>query len=335
MTSTRAARATVLGLLTVLLLGCAGAPGSSTVPDPASPVPSAAPPADATPAPDLVAAIAFREEMGLRADLAWVQAVAAHPDATRDWGVPLLPFEAAELERRPTGEDGLVGAVQAYLAEHPDEAGGIYIDQANGGIVTMLVTGDAATHEAALRATIGDAAVAVRQVRWTEAELNDLQERLFTDPEFFASIPAFVSSASTDVIANQVVLDISSAAPDAAQRIAAHVGAEDGQLKVVSDGTGILLMPTGRIEGRILAPAGTDVTALSPQYESDVPIGARDAVGIAVAPNGTFTIDRLPPTGYRVFLLELGANGNREAGEVHVTVPPGGVAVAEIAYQAP
>jgi hypothetical protein len=103
----------------------------------------------------------------------------------------------------------------------------------------------------------------------------------------------------------------------------------------VSDGTGLLLMPTGRIEGRIVAPPGTDFQNLSPQYDPDVPIGARDAVGIAVAPDGTFTIEDLPPTGYRVYLLELGAAANREAGEVHVTVPPGGVVVAEIVYEAP
>ena len=336
MITRRFARALALGLLTLVLMACAGTPGPSAVTDPGSPAPTAAPPAgEATPGPDVLEAIAFREQMGLRADLGWVQAVAANPDATLDWGVPLLPFEAAELERRPTGESDLVAAVQAYLAEHADEAGGVYLDQANGGIVTMLVTGDAAAHESAIREVIGDAPLVVRQVRWTEAELNNLQERLFADLSFYETIPAAVSSAATDVIANQVVLDISSAAPNAGQRIAEHFGAADGRLKVVSDGTGILLLPTGRIEGRIIVPAGTDFSALSPQYESDVPIGPRDAVGIGVGPDGTFTIDRLPPTGYRVYLLELGANGNREAGEVRVTVPPGGVALAEIVYEAP
>ena len=66
------------------------------------------------------------------------------------------------------------------------------------------------------------------------------------------------------------------------------------------------------------------------------PIGARDAVGIAVAPDGTLhdrATCRRPDI--RVYLLEPGPNGNREAGEVRVVVPPGGVAVAEIAYQAP
>ena len=95
----------------------------------------------------------------------------------RTGACPLLPFESAELERRQTGEGELVGVVQQHLAEHADVSGGLYIDQARGGIVTMLVTDDPAPHEAALAAILGPDAVAVRQVRWTERELNDLQDR--------------------------------------------------------------------------------------------------------------------------------------------------------------
>ena len=51
-------------------------------------------------------------------------------------------------------------------------------------------------------------------------------------------------------------------------------------LRVDSDGTGILLQPTGRILGRIIAPPGTDMNKLSPQYEADVDIGGRDSIGI-------------------------------------------------------
>ena len=51
--------------------------------------------------PSIEEAIAFREQMGLRADLGWVQAVAANPDATEDWGVPLLPFEIGRARTPP------------------------------------------------------------------------------------------------------------------------------------------------------------------------------------------------------------------------------------------
>jgi hypothetical protein len=336
----RAASLVLFAALTVASAACAsGAPSIPSTPviTAAPPVTSPpTPPAEASLPPEILEAIAFREEMGLRSDVGWVQAVAANPAAVLDWGVPLMAFEVAELEGRPTGEDAMVGVVQAYLAEHPDISGGVYLDQARGGIVTMLVTADPAGHEAAIREEIGaDAPLVVRQVRWTEQELTDLQQRLFDGRAFLDGIPARMTTTSTDIIANQVELTISSAVPDAAQRIIAQFGAEEGQLRVVSDGTGLLLLPVGRVEGRITAPPGVDVQMLSPQYEADVDIGPRDAVGIGVRPDGTFTIEDLPPTTYRIYVLELLDAGNREVASADVVVPPGAAASVDLVYQEP
>ncbi len=292
--------------------------------EPAAPVP---PLSDA----DVLAAMRSREQLGLRADDAWVRQVAADPNAVLDWGFPLLPFEAAELADRPTGDDVVTTAVRSYLESHPDISGGLYLDQARGGVITALVTADPEVHEAAIRALVdGPAPIAVRQVRWTEAELLHLQERISDAQAFLTSLPARMTTSSVNVIDNRVDLSISSAVPDAADRIATQVGAQPGQLVVTSDGTGLLLQPTGRIVGHITAPAGTDMSALSPQYEADVDIGAQDAVGIAVGPDGTFTIDDLPPTGYTVTILELADAGNREVGSARAIVPPGGVVAIEI-----
>jgi hypothetical protein len=333
----RAVELVLLSVLILVLSACAsGAQSSPTTPGvpPASEPPP--PPAEASLPPDILEAIAFREEMGLRSDVGWVQAVAANPAAVLDWGVPLMAFEIAELEGRPTGEDAMVGAVQAYLAEHPGIAGGLYLDQARGGIVTMLVTEDPAGHEAAIREEIGpDAPLVVHQVRWTEQELMGLQQRIFDGRAFLDGIPARMTTSSTDVIANQVELTISSAVPDAAQRIIAQFGAEEGQLRIVSDGTGLLLLPVGRVEGRITAPPGVDVQTLSPQYATDVDIGPRDAVGIGVRPDGTFTIEDLPPTTYRISVLELLDAGNREVASAEVVVPPGAAASVDLVYQEP
>jgi hypothetical protein len=333
----RVAELALLSVLILVLAACAsGAPSAPTTtgaPPAMDPTP---PPAEASLPPEILDAIAFREEMGLRSDVGWVQAVAANPAAILDWGVPLMAFEIAELEGRPTGEDAMVGAVQAYLAAHPDIAGGLYLDQARGGIVTMLVTEDPTGHEAAIREEIGpDAPLVVRQVRWTEQELMDLQQRIADGRAFLDGIPARMTTSSTDVIANQVELTISSAVPDAAQRIIAQFGAEEGQLRVVSDGTGLLLLPTGRVEGRITAPPGVDVQMLSPQYETDIDIGPRDAVGIGVRPDGTFTIEDLPPATYRIYVLELLEAGNREVASAEVVVPPGAAASVDLVYQEP
>ena len=176
---------------------------------------------------EVAQAIAVRREFGLREDEAWVRAVAANPTAVMDFGVPLMPFERDEIMRRPNGEEGITAALQDYLAEHADVSGGLYIDQARGGIVTILVTDDPAPHQAALAELLGaDAPVAVRQVRWTEAELNDLQERISADQAFLASLPAQMKSSGVFIIDNIVELSISSAVPDAGERIAAHFGAQ-------------------------------------------------------------------------------------------------------------
>lgn len=284
---------------------------------------------------EVAQAVALRREFGLREDEAWVRAVAANPTAVMDFGVPLMPFERDEIMRRPNGEEALTTALQDYLAKHADVSGGIYIDQASGGIVTILVTDDPAPHEAALAELVGpDAAVAVRQVRWTEAELNDLQERISADDAFLASLPAKLKGSGVYIIENVVELSISSAVPDAGERIAAHFGA-DGMLRVDSDGTGIMLQPTGRILGRIVAPPGTDFTSLSPQFEADVDIGGRDAMGIPVQPDGTFVIDRLPPATYTVTILEFGDVENTEVGRGTVVLPPGAAVALEIPLDRP
>lgn len=285
-------------------------------------------PAEVLPA-EIVDAIALRREFGLRSDEAWVRAVAANPDAVMDLGVPLLPFERDDILNRAGGHDAVVEAIQEYAAEHPDVFGGLYIDRAAGGIVTVMFTGDASIHEVALAELVGPGTFVVRQVRWSEAELRDLQDRLSADEAFFASLPARVSSVGVDIMENVAEINISSAVPDAAQRIAARFGAE-GQLRVISDGTGILLQPTGRILGRILAPPGFDVTQLSPQYAADVDIGGRDSIGIGVAPDGTFVIDQLPPATYTVTILEINDAGNTEVGSTTVLLPPGAAVAVQI-----
>ena len=163
----------------------------------------------------------------------------------------------------------------------------------------------------------------------------DLQQRIVDGRALLDAIPARMKTSSTDVIANQVELTISSAVPDASARIIAQFGAEEGQLRVVWDGTGLLLLPTGRVEGRITAPPGVDVQSLSPQYETDVDIGGRNSIGIGVRPDGNFTINDLPPARYRIFVLEALADGNREVASAEVVVPPGAAASVDLVYEEP
>jgi hypothetical protein len=252
------------------------------------------------------------------------------PDVT----VPVPEATAPALDGE-TPDESTIEAVQGYLARHDDVSGGLYIDNEAGGILTVLVTDDPMAHQAALAELIGPGPrIAIRQVRWTEAELRDIQDRVGADQGFLASLPARMTTAGVDIIDNIAELTISSAVPDAGQRIVEHFGAQ-GKLRVISDGTGLLLLPTGRILGHISAPPGTDMSVLSPQFEADVDIGPRESIGIPIARNGTFVIDRLPPATYTVTILELRENGNAVVGSATVVLPPGAAVLVEIRLERP
>ena len=229
------------GIIFAVLLaaGCGGQPGPASV-SPSGASPSIAAEIDAATAD----AIRFRTEFGLRADLEYVLAVAADPRADMDFGVPLLPEEIAEIERRGADAHRIVPIVQEYVAGVPNEFGGIYIDQANGGRVTVLFTDHLAEHDLALRERLfGVGPVVVRQVRFAEAELVALMERISVDDAWFETIDAKLTGVSLDTIGNRVDVEISSTNAAAPGLIANHFAVPPGLLNVVSDGTGAAFTP--------------------------------------------------------------------------------------------
>ena len=60
-----------------------------------------------------------------------------------------------------------------------------------------------------------------------------------------------------DIPDNVVGIDISSANPDAGDLIVAHYSAPDGMIRVISDGTGAHLLPSGTVVGRVLQADGS------------------------------------------------------------------------------
>lgn len=70
----------------------------------------------------LIDAARFRAEFGFAADPAVIQAAESDQNANWDWGVALLPAEAAEMARRDAIEDRL-GPLNRYLAARPGFGG--------------------------------------------------------------------------------------------------------------------------------------------------------------------------------------------------------------------
>jgi hypothetical protein len=81
--------------------------------------------------------IQLRSQFGLRSDLPYVRTVDADPESTTDeLGIPLTPDEAADIAART----GTVSALHA-AAQDLDGFGGIWIDQAAGGVIHLAVAG--------------------------------------------------------------------------------------------------------------------------------------------------------------------------------------------------
>lgn len=270
-----------------------------------------------TPSPNESDAVRFRKEVGLRSDVAWVRSVAANPAASSvEFAIPMMPEEIAELNARGANADAVVGIVQAYAAEHADEFGGLYLDQAQGGgAVTSLWTAHLDQHAAAILTLVRPGArIAFRPARFTEAELNALQGRISTDWEWMRVVDIAWVGSGVDVIGNRVEIYLSSTRPDAAAIVAAHYAVPPGMLSVISDGTGAALIPRGTVRGRVLdqalqPPGAAFAGELILQWTSDGPgdCGGPGDIGFGVEPDGTFQVPC--QAGGHTIMIQIGVPG--------------------------
>jgi hypothetical protein len=322
----------LLTLLAVALLGC-----GSSVPT-GSPSPSEAPTATPEPPPgqsdlDIQEAMRERLDFGLRADEAWVRAVAANPNATSDLlGIPLLPAEALEFQSRQERLQGVARLAQRYTEEHPEDLAGLFIDQQHR-LVVVLFTANVDAHAAALAKLIpgDDEPLAVRLATVSKADLEALMNRIVEDADWFRTIDAKLMGAGLDEMHNLVDVEISSANPAAPALIAAHFGVGSSVLAVSSDETGIELQPRGKVRGRVVNADGKPPAAdgsLMLDWTSDVPppgggqCGIGD-VGYGPGEGGRFELP-CAPGGWTIVVRESVPNdGWKEVGRGHVVVPPG------------
>ena len=220
-----------LVLVSLLAAACAsGSPPQPSVPaaTPATDEPTVAatgtPPA--TVAPEIVEAIEMRRSFGLRSDLPWVLQIAQSGDAVMsELGFLVTPGEQAELERRFQSQDS-AEQLNAYGAAHPDQFGGLYIDQAAGGVFVMLFTTDHERHADALASLVPvGVRVEIRPARYSEAELMSVLEGL--DFNALRTQGYEMNSAGIDTINNVVRLEAKSNMPNAKALLEARF---DGRL---------------------------------------------------------------------------------------------------------
>lgn len=301
---------------------------SSQEPTSALPTPTPTPgPLPSGLAPDIVAAIAWRRENGLRSDPEWVARVGTDPTASVSWAYPITPAEEAFIWARQEKLQPYVGLVQRHAAEYPDEFGGLFMDNANSQVASLW-TRDLEGHLAALRELAGsDAPIAVLPARWPEAHLRAVQDRISRDWDWFAEVEAEAQGVGADLKRNVVTIDISSANPDAphliAERISADLGVPIAMLEVVSDGTGVALLPFGTVKGVVVMADG------SKPGENDLSVDGRPDtigscgggdIGYGVGATGWFEIPCRIGT-YTIVIMGTGPDGNnRVVGQGRVTV---------------
>jgi hypothetical protein len=282
--------------MTRRLIAIAALVGVVVACSPSAPSPTPTQAAIESPSPAELAAVNFRTTFGLQADLAFVRAVAADPRASsREYSVPLLPAELADLQARFDTAVDVRAAIEAYGDLDPSEFGGLYVDQQNGGAVTVLWTGHLEEHAAGVWRRLGPGAhVESRLVTYPLRDLRDLQDRIGRDWDWMRAFAIAPIGVGVDVAANRVHLEISSADPKAAARIVAHYAVPASMIGVESDGTGALLFPLGDIRGRVVDSIGKQpgeavAGELSLAWTSDGlgRCGSGD-VGYGVAGDGSF-----------------------------------------------
>jgi hypothetical protein len=314
-------------------------PAASPEPAYVPPTPTPAPePLPSGLAPDIVAAVAWRRENGLRSEPGWVLRVAADPTAVDWWAYPILPEEEAFIWARQERLQPFVGFVKRHAAEYPDEFGGLYLDNANSRIASLW-TANLALHQSAIGDLAGmDAPIVVLPVRWSKAELRAVQDRI--DPRWpgFAAVASAPQGFSEDIPRNLVSIHISSANPDAPQlireRLAADLGIPVAMLEVTSDGTGVALLPYGTVEGVVRLADGSRprsndlMVEWRPETVGDCGIGD---MGYGVGENGQFEIPcRVGTYTIEITVSKPGGEGRVVVGQTRVTVREGEVSTVRI-----
>jgi hypothetical protein len=247
-----ASHLTGIVLIGLLVVGCSAQP-----PSPPESVAPAIPPAV------VAEAMTFRQSFGLRADERWIVVVERDPRSSDEpFGVRLMPNEIAALEARARNAEAVLPVVLAYAYEHVDDFGGAYIDQRGGGFVVVLFKGDMEIHADALsRLLHPDATWTIREVQYSEAQLNALHDRVASDATWFESAGILLLSVATDVPTNRVEIVHDSQGAGAVDVIRERYQSGD-MLTLVLDPHPVAFMPRGSLSGRVIDSRGQPVPDL-------------------------------------------------------------------------
>jgi hypothetical protein len=150
------------------------------------------------------AAMSFRSAFGYSTDLELVGALERNPAANRKYSVALTAAEVADMDIRMAIQSAMEPLVE-YAHSFPETFGGIYVDQAAGGVFYFSFTSDIEARQSVLE-SMAPAGVDIRYrtVTLTEAEVDALVNRASRDLEFHQGLGIAVHDVRSDTARNGV-----------------------------------------------------------------------------------------------------------------------------------
>jgi hypothetical protein len=277
--------------------------------------PSAVPQADASPAPslgpttaELAKAIDFRLVFGLRADEAWIRAIAADPraqDGERIYGVPLLPAEVEDMLARSREADQIAPIIRAYGMLDPLSWGGLIIDQRAGGIVVAQFTADVEVHRDRLtRLLPPDSTFDVREVGWSLVELRRFMNEVNGEDDWFSTAGISYHTVSLDELNNRVAVEIDSVDPGDTTRVAEHFG-NPGWLSV-EWGPAPWTGPRGNLVIVVEDERGNRVRRAYCMYQALDPLARETEGEVSTEESGRCVIRDVPAARYDIWIRRTG-----------------------------
>jgi streptogrisin C len=152
----------------------------------------------------------FRQQVGLRSDSAWINAVSANPAASsREYGVPLLPAEVRQLTLRAAAGRQIPRWAAEARRLFPGSFAGIYMNQRAGGVISIGFTRDAAVRARLILAGSRiPARIRIVTARYALARLQAVQRRIDARLSGLAHLGLSVSQTSLDLPANAVLVGL-------------------------------------------------------------------------------------------------------------------------------
>lgn len=189
---------------------------------------------------DIEDELRFRDEFGISTDRAFVTALAPSPG----YPVRMSGPEQADWDRRMRIDEGM-GPLLDYGELNHTEFGGLWVDQAAGGVIHMGFTSGIERHrQAALALAPREAEIEVHTTARSLTELDELQAFIDGDVAFQESVGADIQMSMVNTPLNVVTIGVGPLSAESRRALDERYG--DDAIEVLHGGRGSTTACTSR-----------------------------------------------------------------------------------------